>query len=206
MICSGANRWLAHPWARPLVLLGCGLPLAGMVWGAVYNTLGANPAEALIRSLGDWTMRLLCLTLTITPLRRSTGWTALARWRRGLGLWTFAYAVCHLVAYVLFDMGLDLTAVWADMVQRPFILVGVLAWLLLLPLALTSFNTAIRWLGARRWQALHRVVYLVAVLALVHFYWMRAGKNHFAEVHIYTTVLVGLAVWRVYLRRAANAL
>lgn len=198
------NRWLAQGWVRPLVWGACSAPLLGLVWAAWQNTLGANPAEALIRSLGDWTLRLLCLTLAVTPLRRSTGWTALARWRRGLGLWTFAYGVCHLLAYTLFDMGLDPASVWADVRQRPFIWAGVSAWVLLLPLAFTSFNAAIRWLGARRWQALHRVVYVVAVLALLHFYWMRAGKNNFAEVHVYAMLLALLGAWRLYLRRATN--
>lgn len=196
---------MAGPWVKLGVLLACGLPLAGLFWGAWQDTLGANPAEALIRSLGDWTLRLLCLTLAVTPLRRSLGWTFLARWRRGLGLWTFAYAVCHLLAYVVFDMGLDLPAVLDDVGQRPFIWVGMLALTLLCPLALTSFNAAIRWMGARRWQILHRLVYGIAALALLHFYWMRAGKNHFAEVHVYTSVLLALGGWRLYLRRAAAA-
>ena len=198
------NRALSRAWVRPLVLWACSLPLVGLVWAVVQNILGANPAEALIRSLGDWTLRLLCLTLAITPVRRATGWTALARWRRGLGLWVFAYATCHLLAYTLFDMGWDLPAVLGDVGQRPFILVGVLGFVLLVPLALTSFNAAVRWLGGRRWQLLHRLVYAVAVLALVHFYWMRAGKNNFVEVHLYTAVLAVLGVWRLRLRRVTN--
>ncbi|MEY2683721.1 MAG: hypothetical protein RJA09_865 [Pseudomonadota bacterium] len=198
------NRWLARPSVKTVFLGLCSVPLWCLVWSATQGGLGANPAEALIRSLGDWTLRFLCLTLAITPLRRSGGWTGLAAWRRGLGLWAFVYALCHATAYTLFDMGLDMAAVVADVAQRPFILVGLLAFTLMLPLALTSFNAAIRWMGGRRWQVVHRLVYLVAVLALLHFYWMRSGKNNYTEVHIYSAVLGGLGLWRLYLKRATN--
>jgi DMSO/TMAO reductase YedYZ heme-binding membrane subunit len=136
--------------------------LAGL-W-AFTDTLGANPAEALIRSTGDWTLRLLCLVLAVTPLRAWTGTPALARFRRMLGLFVYFYVVLHLLSYGWFDMGFDLADIMRDIIKRPFILVGFRALLLLTPLALTSFNRAIRrW--ARRWQRLHRLVYLVAALA-----------------------------------------
>jgi sulfoxide reductase heme-binding subunit YedZ len=162
--------------------------------------LGPNPAEALIRGLGDWTLRLLLLTLAITPLRRLLQQPWLARWRRGLGLWTAAYASQHALAYVWLDMGLDGAQLLADVLQRPFITVGTLALLGLWALAGTSFQRAMRWLGGARWQRLHRLVYAIAVLGVVHFYWMRAGKNDLAEVHWYTAalaLLLGLRVWWV---------
>ncbi|WKB54645.1 sulfite oxidase heme-binding subunit YedZ [Eleftheria terrae] len=191
---------LLHPAAKPTLFVLCLLPLALLVAGAASNTLGANPAEALIRSLGDWTLRMLCLTLAVTPLRQWTGWQALARWRRMLGLFTFFYSALHLLAYAWFDMGFYVDDIARDIAKRPFILVGFLALLLMLPLAATSFNRAIKALGAARWQALHRLVYLVAPLGVLHFFWMRAGKNNFAEVAVYAAVLGTLLGWRL-LRR-----
>jgi sulfoxide reductase heme-binding subunit YedZ len=172
------------------------LPAIWLISAGFADRLGANPAEALIRGLGDWTLRLLCLTLAVTPVRKAFHWHALARWRRGLGLWTFVYACLHLLAYAWLDMGGVPEDILRDVAQRPFIMVGMLGWALLLPLALTSFNAAIRWLGSERWQLLHRLVYVVAALALLHFFWMRAGKNHFGEVAIYAAILGGLMVWR----------
>jgi sulfoxide reductase heme-binding subunit YedZ len=173
-----------------------------MSWAVWDDRLGANPAEALIRSLGEWSLRFLVLVLLVTPLRRLAGWPALARMRRMLGLFTFFYASLHLLAYAWFDMGLDASALLADAWQRPFVLVGAGAWLLLLALAATSFNRAIRALGPVRWARLHRGVYAVAGLAILHFYWMRAGKNNFAEVYVYATLLICLLGWRLWHRFA----
>jgi sulfoxide reductase heme-binding subunit YedZ len=191
------NRWLMHAAAKPAVFVLCLGPLAWLVWGALHDTLGANPAEALIRSTGDWTLRFLCIALAVTPLRQATGWHALARWRRMLGLFTFFYAVLHFLCYAWLDMGLDAGDIARDIVKRPFILVGATALLGLLALAATSFNRAVRALGARRWQALHRSVYAIAGLALLHFFWMRAGKNDFAEVGVYAAVVALLLGWRI---------
>ena len=190
--------WLLRAWVKPLVFVACLAPLAWLVVAAASNALGANPAEALIRSLGEWALRFLCLALAVTPLRQLTGQPALARLRRMVGLWAFAYALLHLLAYAWLDRGLEWSELLADIAQRPFILVGTLAWGLLLLLALTSFDAAIRWLGGKRWRALHRAVYLVAPLALLHFYWMRAGKRNWLEVGVYALVLGLLLGWRVY--------
>lgn len=185
---------------KPIVFLACLLPLAWLVHGAATNGLGANPAEALIRSTGDWTLRLLCLTLAVTPLRQWTGWHMLARLRRMLGLYTFFYAALHALAYAWLDMGLEIADIVRDIPKRPFILVGTCALLLLVPLAATSFDRAVRTLGGARWRALHRAVYAVAGLALLHFFWMRAGKNDFAEVAVYAAILGGLLGWRAWRR------
>jgi methionine sulfoxide reductase heme-binding subunit len=193
-------RWLGHPAVKPVVFVVWMLPAAWLVWAAFNDRLGANPAEALIRSLGDWSLRALVLVLLVTPLRVWSGWPQLARLRRMLGLFVFFYASLHWLAYVWFDMGFVWQDVLADVPKRPFILVGTLAWLLLLLLAATSFNRAIRWLGAARWQALHRAVYAIAVLAVLHFFWMRAGKQDFAEVAVYAAVLSGLLGWRLWRR------
>ena len=181
------------------VLCACALPGLWLWARGLSNQLGSNPAEALIRGLGDWTLRLLVLTLLVTPLRQWTGWVDPVRWRRGLGLWTFAYATQHALVYVWLDMGGVWPDVWADVLQRPFIWIGVLAWLALVPLALTSTNAAIRAMGGARWRALHRLVYAIAGLAVLHFYWMRLGKNDWGEVVVYAallSILLGGRAWR----------
>ena len=188
---------LLHPLAKPLVFLLCLLPLAWLVYGAVANQLGANPAEALIRGLGDWALRFLCVALAVTPVRIHTRTPQLARYRRMLGLFVAFYASLHLVAYAWLDMGLDVADIGRDILKRPFILVGFAAWLLLVPLALTSTNGAVRRLGGKAWRALHRLVYIVAPLALLHFFWMRAGKNNFAEVAVYAVILGALLLDRL---------
>jgi sulfoxide reductase heme-binding subunit YedZ len=201
----GVNRWLLRREAKPLLFAAALLPLAWLVYGAIANTLGANPAEALIRSTGDWTLRFLCLTLAVTPLRQLTGWHALARLRRMIGLFTFFYGVLHFLCFAWLDMGLDLAAIARDIPKRPFILVGTAALLSMLPLAATSFNRAIKALGAKRWQALHRAVYGTAVLAILHFFWMRAGKNDFAEVAVYAAIVATLLGWRLWRRAQLRA-
>jgi sulfoxide reductase heme-binding subunit YedZ len=199
------NRWLLHPAAKPLLFALALLPLAWLFYAAVADHLGANPAEALIRGTGDWTLRALCLTLAVTPLRQWTGWTALLRLRRMLGLFAFFYGLLHFSAYAWLDQGFELGKILADIGKRPFILVGSAALLGMLPLAATSFDRAIRALGGRRWRALHRMVYGVALLALLHFFWMRAGKQDFAEVAVYGAILGGLLGWRLWARWRASS-
>jgi len=193
---------LRHRSAKPMVWLLGLLPFVWLVWGAATDALGANPAEYVIRATGDWTLRLLCLALAITPLRVQLALPELARFRRLLGLFTYFYVVLHLLCYSWLDMGFEVNDIVQDIVKRPFILVGFTAFVLLTPLAATSFNAAIRKLGAKRWQHLHKAVYGVAVLAVLHFFWMRAGKNNFTEVAVYAGILVVLLGWR--LRRAMS--
>ena len=195
---------LLHRAAKPLLFVAALLPFAWLFYGAFANTLGPNPAEALIRSTGDWTLRFLCLTLAVTPLRQWTGQPALARFRRMLGLFTFFYVVLHFLAYAWLDMGFDPQAIARDIPKRPFALVGFAALLLMLPLAATSFNRAIKALGPKRWQALHRAVYAIAGLGLLHFFWMRAAKHNFAEVAVYAAILGVLLGWRAW-RRVTEA-
>src|ERR1043165_1204079 len=191
---------LLHPAAKVVLFLLCLLPLAWYVFGAFTERLGANPAETLIRGLGDWALRLLWITLAVTPLRTWTNQPALARFRRMLGLFAFFYASLHLLAYGWLDKGLDLADILRDIGKRPFILMGFTAWLLLVPLAATSFNRAIKALGAPRWQALHKLVYAIAIVGLMHFIWMRAGKNNFAEPLVYGSILAVLLGWRAFRR------
>jgi sulfoxide reductase heme-binding subunit YedZ len=135
--------------------------------------------------------------LAVTPLRVITGMPALARFRRMLGLFVYFYVVLHLLSYSWFDMGFDITDIANDIAKRNFILVGFAGFVLLTPLAATSFNRAIKALGARRWQQLHKLVYVIAGLAILHFFWMRSGKNDFAEVAVYAAILAVLLGWRV---------
>ncbi len=199
------NRLLQAKAAKPLLFVLCLLPFASLLLGAVANTLGANPAETLIRSSGDWTLRFLCLTLTVTPLRQLAGWPALLRLRRMLGLFAFFYGVLHFLCFAWLDMGLDLDAILKDIPKRPFILVGTAALLLMLPLAATSFNRAIRALGAARWRRLHQAVYAIVLLGLLHFFWMRSAKNTFGEWSVYAAIVALLLGWRLWAWRARRA-
>ena len=192
-----ARPLLMHAAVKPVVFALCLLPLAWLVYGIFANTLGANPAEKLIRATGDWTLRFLCITLAVTPVRTIFKQPALARLRRMLGLFAFFYASLHFLCYSWLDMGLVWTDIVRDIAKRPFILVGTSALLLMTPLALTSFNRAIKALGAARWQLLHRAVYAVVLLGLLHFFWMRAAKSNFNEVAIYAVVIALLLGWRL---------
>ena len=193
---ASLQRGLMQPWVKPLIFVLCLLPCAWLLYAAFNDGLGANPAEALLRRTGDWTLRFLCLVLVVTPLRQLLNLPVLARFRRMLGLYVFFYASLHLLCYAWFDMGLEWSDIVADIPKRPFILVGFAAWTLLLLLAITSPKFMLKALGGKRWQWLHRVVYVVAPLALLHFFWMRAGKNNFAEVAVYALILGVLLAWR----------
>jgi methionine sulfoxide reductase heme-binding subunit len=191
------RQLLLKPAAKPLVFILCLLPFAWLAYNVIIQNLGANPQEALIRATGDWTLRFLCIVLTVTPLRTISSTPQLARFRRMLGLFVYFYVVVHLLSYSWFDMGFDVADIAKDIYKRPFILVGFAAFVLLTPLALTSFNRAIKALGAKRWQLLHKLVYVIAGLGILHFFWMRAGKNNFNEVFVYAAILGVLLGWRV---------
>lgn len=204
MLRAGA----AHRAVKPVVFAAALLPCVWLVWAALSQRLGPNPAEALIRSSGDWTLRFLCIVLAVTPLRVITATPALGRLRRMLGLFVYFYALLHLLCYGWLDMEFALADIARDIGKRPFILAGFLALSLLTLLAATSSRRAIRWLGGRRWQLLHRLVYVVAGLAVLHFFWMRAGKNDFAQVIQYGVILGVLLAWRLMqaLRKRVGAM
>ncbi len=172
-------------------------PLMSLLWATVFDQLGANPAQALVRASGDWTLRLLCLVLALTPLRFMLRQPALASWRRMTGLFVFFYALLHMLAYSGFDMAFEVSDIAHDLTKRPFILVGFLAFVMLWLLALTSFKRAVLLLGGKNWKRLHTLVYLVALLAIVHFFWMRAAKNDFSDVLFYTCIMALLLGWRL---------
>jgi len=191
------SKWLLHPVAKPTAFALCLLPFIWLFYRALADQLGANPQEALIRASGDWALRFLCIVLAVTPLRVLSKAPSLARFRRMLGLFMYFYVLLHFLSYSWFDMGFDSAEIVIDIIKRPFILVGALSLLLLTPLAATSFNAAIKRLGAKRWQLLHKLIYAVAGLAVLHFFWMRAGKNDFAEVAVYAGILALLLGWRL---------
>jgi len=191
---------MLHAGVKPGLFVLCLMPFGWLLYGAVANTLGTNPAETLMRSTGDWTLRFLCLTLAVTPLRHWLNQPALPRFRRMLGLFTFFYGCVHFLCYSWLDMGFVLGDIVRDIPKRPFVLVGTAALLLMLPLAATSFNRAIKALGAARWKLMHRAVYAVALLGLLHFFWMRSAKNDFAEVAVYAVIVAVLLGWRLWHR------
>ena len=192
------NKLLLHKAAKPLIFLLALGPFLWLFYGAIADALGPNPAEYLIRSTGDWTLRFLCITLAVTPLRQISGVHALARLRRLLGLFSFFYVCLHFLSFAWLDMGFDVEAILKDIPKRPFILVGTTGLLLMLPLAATSFNRAIQALGAKRWQMLHKAVYAVALLGILHFFWMRAAKANFGEVAVYAAIIAVLLGWRIW--------
>jgi methionine sulfoxide reductase heme-binding subunit len=187
-------RWIVP--AKVAVFIALLFPLARIVLLGVTGGLGANPIEFITRSTGLWTLVYLCITLAVTPVRRLTGVTALARFRRMIGLYAFFFAVLHFTTYIWFDKWFDVAAMLKDIGKRPFITVGFAAFVLLIPLAVTSPKAMVRKLG-RRWQTLHRTIYLVAALAILHFWWMKAGKHDLALPKIYGAIVIVLLGWRV---------
>jgi sulfoxide reductase heme-binding subunit YedZ len=176
----------------------CLLPLLRLVWGAWHDDLGANPIEFVTRSLGTWTLNFLLITLSVTPLRKATGWVWLTRLRRMLGLFVFFYVVMHLSSYLWLDQFFDWAAIVKDILKRPFITVGMAAFLLLVPLAVTSNNQMIRRLGGRRWQTLHRSIYVIGILAVTHYWWL--VKKDVALPGIYAAILGLLLCLRLFWR------
>jgi methionine sulfoxide reductase heme-binding subunit len=174
----------------------CLLPLAYYGLGLWQDTLGANPIEAATRGLGTWALRLLLVTLAVTPLRRMTGWTWLLKLRRTVGLFVFFYACLHLVTYLWLDQFFDWLAIGKDILKRPFITAGMVAFAMLVPLAATSSNAMIRRLGGRRWQTLHRLIYPLAMVAVLHYTWMvKADASRPATYGAILALLLGMRLW-----------
>lgn len=181
-------------WIKPTLFVLCLLPLAWLVYRGLGGGLGANPIEAVIRFNGDWALRFLLITLAVTPLRRLSGWRGLIRLRRMLGLYAFFYACLHLLGYVVLDQFFDWAAIWADILKRPYITVGMFSFALLVPLAATSTNAMMRRLG-RHWQRLHRLVYLIGIGGVLHFYMLVKADTR--EPLIYAAILAVLLAMRL---------
>jgi sulfoxide reductase heme-binding subunit YedZ len=171
------------------------VPFLWLVWDTWNANLGTDPVQQITHRTGDWALRFLLITLAITPLRRLSGWNELIKLRRMLGLYAFFYASLHLTTYLVLDLGGFWSQIFADILKRPFITVGFIAWLLMLPLALTSTKGMMRRLG-RRWQLLHRLVYVCAGLAVLHFIWL--VKADLSEPLIYLGILLLLLGFRIY--------
>ena len=184
---------------KPLIFALALLPLVLMGLGVWQDRLGANPIEAVTRSTGDWALRFLLLTLALSSLRRLIGWAQGIRLRRMLGLFAFFYASIHLLLYLWLDQFFDWEGIWRDILKRPFITVGMLAFLMLLPLAITSPKAMLRRLG-KRWKTLHTLIYPLSILAVLHFWWMKDAKSDTSEPLIYALILAALLGERLYQR------
>jgi len=175
----------------------CLIPFAWLVWRGLNAELGANPVETVTRYTGDWTLRFLLITLSVTPVRRLSGWNTLLRYRRMLGLFSFFYASIHFSIYVI-DQYFSVATIVEDILKRPYITVGFSCFILLIPLAITSANNMVRWLGAKRWQRLHQLIYVIAIGGVLHFLWL--VKSDISEPLLYGTLLCGLLGYRVWNR------
>ena len=181
---------------KPFVFLLSLSPLLRLIWFATHNQLSANPIEFITRFTGTWAIVFLCLTLTVTPLRITTGWNIVQKYRRMLGLFCFFYACLHFLTWFVIDQQLDMNAIYQDFYKRTYITLGLLAFILLIPLAITSTKGLQKKLG-RSWAKLHSFIYLIAIFVMLHYYLHKAAKNNFGEVRIYIAILSLLLAWRV---------
>ncbi|MGZ5201254.1 MAG: sulfite oxidase heme-binding subunit YedZ [Telluria sp.] len=184
---------------KAVVFLLALVPLARIGLGAGDN---ADPLEFITHGTGDWALYMLCITLAVTPVRRLSGLNWMLKLRRMIGLFAFFYALLHFVTFIWFDHFFDVQAIWKDVLKRPFITVGFAAFLLLIPLAATSTNAMVRRLGGKRWQALHKLIYVIAPLAILHYWWMKAAKNNIGKPMLFAFIVAALLVLRMYWNRA----
>jgi sulfoxide reductase heme-binding subunit YedZ len=189
------RKLLTSKWTKAAVFLICLLPIAALGWRALHNGLTANPIEFITHATGDWTLRFILFTLCVTPFRRLLGLPELIRFRRMFGLFAFFYGCLHFTTYIWLDKFFDLQEVWKDIAKRPYITVGFLAFLLLIPLAVTSTAGWIRRLGGRRWQLLHRAIYISAVAGAVHYYWL--VKSAVLRPLAYGAMVAAVLLWRL---------
>jgi sulfoxide reductase heme-binding subunit YedZ len=201
------HKLLASKWTKAVLFLVCLGPLAAVIWPFLRGYTIPNPLEFIQHATGDWTLRFLVFTLTITPLRQLAHLPELIRFRRMLGLFAFFYACLHFTTYLWFDKLFDVHEIWKDVYKRPFITVGFVAFTLLIPLAITSTAGWIRRLGGRRWRILHRAIYISAVCGVIHYYWL--VKSAVVKPLIYATLVGILLAWRFgdwLLRRRRSAM
>jgi sulfoxide reductase heme-binding subunit YedZ len=187
---------LNSKWSKPVVFLLCLLPLAALGWRALHGKLTANPIEFITHATGDWTLRFLIITLCVTPFRKILHLPELIRFRRMLGLFAFFYACLHFTTYIWLDKFFDLSEMWKDIAKRKYITVGFTAFLLLIPLAVTSTAGWIRRLGGKRWQLLHRLIYFSATLGVIHYYWL--VKSAVIRPLTYGAIVAILLLWRLF--------
>jgi len=189
------KAFLTSKWSKAAVSLICLLPIASLLWRAFHNGLTANPIEFITHATGDWTLRFVVITLSITPLRRLLGLPDLIRFRRMLGLFAFFYGCLHFTTYIWLDKFFDLHGVWIDVYKRPYITVGFSAFVLMIPLAATSTAGWIRRIGGKNWQLLHRAIYFIAIFGVIHYYWL--VKSAVIRPLTYGAIVAVLLLWRV---------
>lgn len=185
---------------KPVVFSLCLLPLLNLGWLAFSGHLGGNPVRFITLYTGEWALRFLLIALAVTPASRLSGWSRLMALRRMLGLYAFFYASLHMLSFVGLDLFFDFSALWREVLKRKYITVGMLAFVLLIPLAITSTNKMVKRLGAARWKKLHKLVYVIGPLAVLHFYWMKSSKAYTAEPLVYAGILAALLGYRVLAR------
>lgn len=190
------------PQLKALLFVASLIPLIRLGWFGYSDQLGANPIELITRSLGTWTLVFLMITLSITPLRKLSGWAWLIKLRRMAGLYAFFYALLHFITYIWLDQFFDLAAILKDVIKRPFITIGFAAFLMLIPLAVTSNNAMIKKLGGKRWQLLHQLVYPIAIFAVIHYWWL--VKKDITQPLIYACVLTALLGYRVLIKKMSK--
>jgi len=189
------RKLLLSNWTKAGVFLICLLPFAVLGWRALHHGLTANPIEFITHATGDWTLRFILVTLSVTPFRKLLGLPDLIRFRRMFGLFAFFYGCLHFTTYIWLDKFFDLKEVWKDIDKRPYITLGFLAFVLMIPLAITSTAGWIRRLGGRQWQVLHRLIYLTAIAGVVHYYWL--VKSAIIRPLTYAAILTVLLLWRI---------
>ena len=197
------NKFLANRWTKVVVFLACLVPVALLAWGFHKDALGANPVEKIEHETGDWTIYFLLITLTVTPVRKVANLPMLIRFRRMLGLYAFFYGLLHMTTYVWLDQGFDWPALWKDVLKRPYVTAGFVGLVLMIPLAATSTAWAIRKLGGKKWQMLHRLVYFSALAGVIHYYWL--VKADVRKPLLYGAILLTLMLYRaaVWTRKKA---
>jgi sulfoxide reductase heme-binding subunit YedZ len=186
---------LISKWTKAAVFLLCLIPFVDLLWRFISGNLGINPVETLQHGTGDWTLRFLVFTLCITPFRKLLKLPDLIRFRRMLGLFAFFYVGLHFLTYLGPDQSFNLAGMWKDVAKRPYITVGFTAFVLLIPLAITSTTAWIRRLGGKRWQMLHRLIYFAAVCGVIHYYWL--VKSDVRKPLFYGTLVAILLLWRL---------
>jgi sulfoxide reductase heme-binding subunit YedZ len=184
--------------AKPVVFMLCLVPVFSLVWNAFYGDLGANPVETITHQTGDWALRFLLITLAISPLRQWFGLVALMRFRRMLGLTVFFYVSCHFMIWLVADHSFNFADMFEDVIDRPYITLGFSALLLLIPLAVTSNQAMVRRLG-KGWKKLHKLTYLIAILAMLHFIWQ--VKADYLEAGIYAVITIALLLQRIKIKK-----
>ena len=190
------NSILTSKWTKALVFPICLVPLGILIWEAFTGNLGSNPTQFMEHATGDWTLRFVAITLSVTPLRKLLRQPQLIRFRRMFGLFAFFYGCCHFAIYLTFDQVFDLHGIWGDIAKRRYITVGFTGWVLMIPLAITSTAGWIRRMGGHRWAVLHRAIYVTAIAGVIHFWWLVKSDIHLPLE--YAALMAALLGWRVY--------